>query len=961
MATQSPVVGSQRSSHRSSDRRGGSSRSGSSSHAPAVESAVTRLLVAIKQLLEALTLWSTLKMTENQVSDVYVRLGNDFNAAVAAFGAYGIDMSELLSVPDDLRGVLEQCLGEEANPTNLDQYLPTVRQIITNLLQGLRSKQSIYRRTVADKEPGGSDRHSTRSSRATADSIDRNSSLESRSARSGSSRRAQAMSSHSQTASEDGRFVGGFAPVLEEEQPASAVPRRTSAATSHSRGSPLSATADLEDTRSPRTPRSASRTLSEENAFIPPNPPPPVPQPHVPADVKRFSLSDNPVPPSPAPDVVVEAASPRTTVTNGRPPSRSGTASPPPPTPPIDQASSMQNSLAAQSSLAALKRSEALERRASKRFSTYTFSKMTGMKDKGAARLAAGNLTLTPGDLEVLAEGDEDGQAAKKAGAAEGSSRRSNSLRRQRTAAQPTPEAVDSPPPVPPIPPSTFEQPPPPPSASTDAASPAQTVPSPASPAGPISVFLQVGRQVKKVTIEPGLSFSSLRILFIDRFSYNPGQDNFPEIYIRDPASGVQYELEDISEVKNKCLLSLNIEPLDQIKQHIDLQIGSLSQELKDLKTSLNTARRLSMPPPAMSTPAVPSPSTTSSRPSEEQLQRFARRMSRMPADGGSATSTPAAQPLVPQVTGGTLSEEQSSRIVNDLRTHFDEVGNLRRDLGVLRQLYTDFMSSTKESLGTLRSQATAVKKLADSKVGGARGYIDSGKATLDSRSQTVLTKVEELQDTIEGLKDDVLKRHVTPKLLVMKKLKVDIEDSAAELESLKQTIQTVKPMWKKTWEEELQNIVEEQQFLSHQEEFLSDLIEDHKAVSEVYGHVEKVISLRGSQSGRSGGGARAFRPPPPPEQGAGGFSTVMFELRGAAVDPEKRMRAIEANQRARTKELEARSDEFQDELHSFVKDRKLKMTGGAEEVERVRQKRQEATLRAMFNGGTGSPSSPPP
>ena len=59
---------------------------------PAVESAVTRLLVSIKQLLEALTLWSQLKIDETQVSDVYVRLGNDFNAAVAAFAAFGIDM-----------------------------------------------------------------------------------------------------------------------------------------------------------------------------------------------------------------------------------------------------------------------------------------------------------------------------------------------------------------------------------------------------------------------------------------------------------------------------------------------------------------------------------------------------------------------------------------------------------------------------------------------------------------------------------------------------------------------------------------------------------------------------------------------------------------------------------------------------------------------------------------------------
>jgi hypothetical protein len=60
---------------------------------PAVETAVTRLLVSIKALLEALTLWSELKVSENEVSDVYVRLGNDFNSAVAAFSTFSIDMA----------------------------------------------------------------------------------------------------------------------------------------------------------------------------------------------------------------------------------------------------------------------------------------------------------------------------------------------------------------------------------------------------------------------------------------------------------------------------------------------------------------------------------------------------------------------------------------------------------------------------------------------------------------------------------------------------------------------------------------------------------------------------------------------------------------------------------------------------------------------------------------------------
>ena len=58
-----------------------------------MESAVTRLLVSIKQLLESLTRWSRQEVSETDVSDVYVRLGNDFNAAVAAFAAFNIDMS----------------------------------------------------------------------------------------------------------------------------------------------------------------------------------------------------------------------------------------------------------------------------------------------------------------------------------------------------------------------------------------------------------------------------------------------------------------------------------------------------------------------------------------------------------------------------------------------------------------------------------------------------------------------------------------------------------------------------------------------------------------------------------------------------------------------------------------------------------------------------------------------------
>ncbi|TBU61549.1 actin interacting protein 3-domain-containing protein [Dichomitus squalens] len=949
---------------------------------PAVESAVTRLLVSIKALLESLTQWSKSSVDENQVSDVYVRLGNDFNSAVAAFGAFGIDMSELASVPEDLRSVLEACLSEDATPENLEVYLPEVRKIITSLLQGLRGKQSIYRRIVSDqKRPeGGSDRdsRSSRSERPRGDDRDaaRQSSRgptpstdgpPSRSKTpSGSSRRKPSTSENvPPPAMPNGSepFVGGFAPPGASADPDTRPSRsstpmqaRPSFTQSGSFQAPRAYSTSSADPNFPRDPRSQTNGFGTPPPPEQPLPPPPPAQAPVPSHVKRFSLVDAPVPPPPS--VVVNDGSPAPGVASLDGNSNS----------PLDQSAP-----AVQTSLAALKKAEALERRASKRFSTYNISKMTGGGGGGSMRVAGGgggnrrsllaaNGMLTPAELAALAEEGENASPRKKGG-------------KSGRARGPSPIAEgDEPPPVPPLPQTKSPSPQLRPVPDQDKEKPADTTrvstaesESSGPPTGPFPVFLQVGREVKKVMIEPGMSLATLRVLFVDKFSYSPGQDNFPAIYIRDPSSGVQYELEDVDEVKEKVLLSLNIEPLDQIKQHIDSQISTLQQDIKDLRTAVVSNRRTSTiitQPIAESTPVAP-------RPSEQKFRDVARRISRLLPDHGgfperSQSPTPIAEPLQPQFTGATLqpqmtgmsmASEYTTRVVSDLKTQFDEVQNLRRDLGIMRQLYTEFMKQTKESLGTLRQQTQTVKQLSTQKVGGARAYIDTGKAKLDTRSSNVLTKMEELQDTVEGIKDDVLKRNVSPKTFFLKQVKGDIDSAATELQSLRDHIQTIKPMWKKTWEEELQNIVEEQQFLQHQEEFLEDLFEDHKAVVEVFGHVEKVISLRGSASSKRR--APAFRPPPM-EEGHGGLSTVMLEIKSAAVDPEKRLKAIAANEKNRERELASRSDEFQTELSGFVAGKKLRMTGGAEEVERVRQRRNELTLKAMFNGsGSGGTASP--
>lgn len=520
-----------------------------------------------------------------------------------------------MTVPDDLRNILEQCLAEEATPANLDIYLPRVRQIITNLLQGLRGKQSIYRLTVSDsgRRPSGHGRAESSSSHGevrksrgesgnagssraapvrngtdsdsgpgrsptTADSIRR---------RTPSTGRRKEPSSQSgfvpPVPSEGGDFFpGGFAP-----------PQRRVVSGDERMGQTPS---DLRQSTPPEPevyPNPHSPVKRDDTTSIATTPVPPpdhddpndrtvtsIPQspPPVPANVMRYSLIDPPMAP---PSVVVEEASPTPSseniadLANGH--SERGASKGP-------SDNDVMQTPAMASHLAALKKSDALERRASKRFSTYNISKMTGSglrerttssRTKRISMLADGS-ALTPGDLNVLTEVDESPSGSKPRNASRSKSSERSPTKRSRI---PSPLEEESAPPIPPLPVTPEEPivpaPPPkdiaPPETVVEAEAPndmpstptydARPTSEPATP-GPslLTVFLQVGRVVKKATIEPRLSYSYLRVLFVDKFSYNPGQDNFPAIYIRDPSSGVMYELEDVDEVKDKCLLSLNIE-----------------------------------------------------------------------------------------------------------------------------------------------------------------------------------------------------------------------------------------------------------------------------------------------------------------------------------------------------------------------------------------------------------------
>lgn len=383
---------------------------------------------------------------------------------------------------------------------------------------------------------------------------------------------------------------------------------------------------------------------------------------------------------------------------------------------------------------------------------------------------------------------------------------------------------------------------------------------------------------------------------------------------------------------------------LDQVKQHIDEGLANLAREIKEIKSAMNTTKRASVMVASSQDLATSgaSPSLAASTsperkaPTEYQIHTAAQQVlemrKKLPASGiTTSTSEPQMKDaegrgsvLSPALSAGSAtSEARVLRLAGDLRTSFDEVQSIRREVATLRQVYVDFKTQTASVFGTLRAQAEQVKALAATKVTGSRAFIDTGKAKLDSKSQDLLTKIEELQDVIDDLKNDVTTRRIKPRPKQMESIKTAIAARQTELDDLTTYIQTVKPMWKKTWEAELQNIVEEQQLLNHQEELLADLKADHENVVTIFDQIQQYVSLRMAAGGRKSD----FRPPSP-GVGHEGLKTVMLEVKGLAPASDKRMKAIELAEKQRQKEAESKTDEFASELNGFVEAKMLKKTG---------------------------------
>ncbi|KAI1634046.1 actin interacting protein 3-domain-containing protein [Biscogniauxia mediterranea] len=913
----SPATMQPRSSNASSRSAGGSSRRNQSNGAnmplSQIEKSVTHLLVATKQLLETLTQWSRGTATDTQVSDVYVRLGYEFNMACRAFTAINVDTSDLGNVPESLRHILEATLSQEASTESLEKYLPRIRDIIINLLHGLKRKQQKLRQKQSrDKEAGGSPE-------------------------------ASGIAARTMSTSTVGSNNTGLTSLLNEgiENGYAGSPQRDSV----SQGGRASSSGPSGVSTSPnrRLPRDQSQASIASDQ----------------SSLSSTTMQNIPVlPPYPGDETIPT------------PPSNNGTDidsfPPPPPPPPKSQ----------QSALAALQRGGDLERRASRRYSAYQISKHLGAPTNGVPMLPTQNTPLPNRGRGEVRESLRAVQVRE-------------SLKHNRNASSQSKPSVDTSPVRvpsrvseesfgPSLPPRTES---PPARSPEEKYKPSATISGPLDDAFPImgtpgsphktkskvgtpgeprpppqtppekqhkefsqdqsppldkelTLFLQYKSKVKKFVLPEGytdLTIGRLQLAFIEKFSWNTALNgaDLPEIYIQDPVSGVRHELEDLSDIKDRTVLVLNIEPLDEVKKHFDDGLGALKKMMDEVKQN------------------VTDQGSALQRVSDRQLET-AKEMARMAS----------AAPVIMDGAKHSGSDTGAKFSPSQLR----EVHSLRRDLAVLRQTYSNFQTEIQSSMSSLRSKAANIKvaaakaSVADVEGGSGYAYVVKGRKQLNADSDRLVTKVDDLQDLVEDLRKDVVNRGVRPLPRQLEGVSKDISLLSKELKKMEEYMKREKPIWTKIWEKELEEVCQGRDELKLMEDLMVDLQDDLEKASETFALVEQATKEQMKDSTPAGRqfskGLHNLGNSADPSAAKEG---VLGEVRALQPNHEDRLEAIERAEKLRQKELESRRENpLMKELTNFVEEGKLKKSGGFEEVERARKAKDDRIRREVWERMNG-------
>ncbi|CCH62087.1 hypothetical protein TBLA_0G01410 [Henningerozyma blattae CBS 6284] len=791
-----------------------------------IESMVTKLLMSTKQLLQTLTQWSKNRADEQEVSDVYVQLGNDFKVVSKYFQHAGIDVSDLGNVPLNLRRILEEALSELPSDETLNKYLPSIREIIVQLLDNLKKKQNELKMIKKAQA------------------------------------QAKKLSSHLSTSSSNSNYSTSSG--HDTTSPRSSSSRVNSVAMSYNSltGTPMNSPYDNALNNGPR-----SSITSGTSSLMP----------------RKLSLREK------LSNVQIDLQ---------RHEEEASTPVERLPSPTAEGADALSQ----------LKNGSSLQRRASKRYSAYHMAKLTNQTAKDAAdAMNSSNPTpMLPNNNNLPSLDVITGF----------SSSTSPPINKKTSHAD---DAITQlPPKIPSARPKAIHS-----SDGTEKILDNEKKKSD-STKNEYVVFLKLKDNVKKCVITKPSNLNELRLLFVEKFSYTLDDGMLPDIYVKDNTYSVFYQLDDqnFHELYDGCILELHLVTPAKIEK------VEIKEEPKQLEFDLTFEKIME----AMKIEIHKS--------QLEILNKLKELSNTTKLNEPTADLSKA--PQQKEITDNSgLSTAEANK-----------VKNMKHQISILRQIHKEDDKLMKATFSNIVDKIEQFKALSvNSSESGSNEYMEKSKNEVSDISDALLSKVDDLQDNIELLRKDVADRGVRPSEKKINSVEKELESATINLENLRKLLDTEKPHWKKHWENLLNEVCEDQQFLALQVELISDLETDLQKSMETFKLVKLCCEERKKNPNRPK--MVPILPATKPGEAHDVREKLLNDVQSMIPDHESRIDALERAEKLWEKEriYKDKNTKFENELGTFVQQSNLKNAGGIEEVDRMRDEKDKEHFRVMYEG----------
>ncbi|KAJ2033547.1 Bud site selection protein 6 [Coemansia sp. S3946] len=467
----------------------------------------------------------------------------------------------------------------------------------------------------------------------------------------------------------------------------------------------------------------------------------------------------------------------------------------------------------------------------------------------------------------------------------------------------------------------------------------------------PVHVFLQLGDSTKRVVLTERPSQTNLINLFIekyrDRLAENP--ESLPTIYINDAKNrDLFYELEDMADVVDGSILSWRTLPLSSasnVAKSLDddsKSAATLRSEVGDLASVVRSLAETVAQIPAQ----IKSELASAVGEVKDHTNVTIGSIKALPAvtspSGGASLDKPA-------IARSASAPMISSAEIDELHAR---VQRLELALSVERQ------ERREEAVAAERAKVEAVKELDKLKESASchpnvlRVRIEEGKDMLKNDYRQLNTRFEDVHALVQEMRKDVAQRGSIPSSQMMRKATVDLKGIESGTERLVSFINETRSDWKRTWEEELQNILKEQSFVKDVEQMLGELSDDTQHLSDVIDKLNKIIDLKLRERAKDDyvpSAATKFFDVVSPDDAPDAKKDFLMQISCVDVDHQRRLDALKTAERIRQTELATKVNEFDEELSDFVTQRKLRKTGGTEELERRRAEKEIEVMKDML------------